>query len=154
MHSKSSVPGGGRPISGHHGSSRGGARPPNSPPLHPGGRIESSADEKALGKLPLIKHRMDDKLVYQSDKPHRSTAFDRVPSTGPPRHILEEPAVEGSGKHGRSGGARSRLDVPEDPRLKTRPPEPPEPAPLIKKSKDKMADKVSARKMFIYFLNI
>lgn len=141
MH-KSSAPVG-RQISGHHPSSRGvGIRPPNSPPTHPGGRgvLELSSDDKALGKLPIIKHRIDDKPSYQSEKPHRS-AFDRVPSTAPPRHALDEPVLEGGRKHERSG-ARSRLDAPEDPRLKTRPPEPPEPAAAVKKSKDKSADKV------------
>lgn len=144
MH-KSAATAGRQTGGGHHSSSRGiGNRPANSPPPHPGGRggLESSSDEKALGKLPLIKHRMDDKLVYQTEKPSHRNAFDRVPSTAPPRHILDEPVLEGSGKHGRSG-ARSRLDVPEDPRLKTRPPEPPEPAAIVKKSKDKSTEKVT-----------
>lgn len=99
--------------------------------------------------MPLIKHRIDDKVLYQSEKAHRN-AFERVSSTAPPRHIPDEPMLEASGKHGRSG-ARSRLDVPEDPRLKTRPPEPPEPVPTVKKSKDKSADKVICIvKIFVY----
>lgn len=47
------------------------------------------------------------------------------------RHHMSDddagPTIAETGKH-RSGGARSRLDVPEDPRLKVRPPEPPEPS--------------------------
>lgn len=113
-------------------------RPPTSPPPHPGRGAE--IDDKSLGKLPSIKHRMDDKAPqYQADKSHRN-AFERI--SAPPRHDMDEAAML-DGKHGSRSGARSRLDALEDPRLKTRPPEPPEPAPISKKSKDKSTEKVS-----------
>lgn len=139
-HSASHKSSASRQIASHHSSRA--IRPPTSPPPHPG-RSGAESDDKSLGKLPSIKHRMDDKVLYQTEKSHRN-AFERV--SAPPRHDIDDAAmIDGGGKHGgRSGaGARSRLDVPEDPRLKTRPPEPPEPAPTSKKSKDKSTEKVS-----------
>lgn len=50
-----------------------------------------------------------------------------------------------SAKHIPSRSGRSRSDVPEDPRLKVRPPEPVEP--VSKKAKEKSSDKVIVRLM-------
>lgn len=54
--------------------------------------------------------------------------------------MADESQSEMSAKHLSSRSGRSRSDVPEDPRLKIRPPEPMEP--VLKKSKEKSSDKV------------
>lgn len=60
------------------------------------------------------------------------------------RHLIEDPEMSSGNKHmPMSRSARVRADIPEDPRLKVRPPEPPGPAPAPKKSKDKSAEKVN-----------
>lgn len=54
--------------------------------------------------------------------------------------MIDESHAEMTTKHIPSRSGRSRSDVPEDPRLKVRPPEPMEP--VSKKSKEKSSDKV------------
>lgn len=81
--------------------------------------------------------------MYQSEKILQQRASERGIV---PRHMIDEPHSESSSvKHMSSSSrsaARSRADIPEDPRLKARPPEPQELVPLPKKTKDKNTEKV------------
>lgn len=79
------------------------------------------------------------KILYQTDK-----VSQRPIDRSAVRHLIEEPEIPAGNKHmATSRSARVRADIPEDPRLKVRPPEPPGPAPAPKKSKDKSAEKVN-----------
>lgn len=85
--------------------------------------------------------------MYQSEKILQQRATERG---AVPRHMIDEPHSESSSiKHMSSSSrstARSRADIPEDPRLKARPPEPSEQTLLPKKSKDKNTEKVKKKK--------
>lgn len=76
------------------------------------------------------------KILYQTDK-----VSQRPIDRSAVRHLIEDPEI-GNKHMPSSRSARVRADIPEDPRLKIRPPEPPGPAPAPKKSKDKSAEKV------------
>lgn len=110
----------------------------NSHSLPTSSRAPQSRGVDDKQKLPPVKHRIEDKSVYQTEKALR-TERNVVP-----RHVIESQA-EMSTKHKSSRSGRSRSDVPEDPRLKVRPPiEPMEP--LSKKSKEKSSsDKLRAK---------
>ena len=68
------------------------------------------------------------------------------------RHISGETELlaENSLKNSRLGKTR----LPEDPRMKIKPPEPPEPAPANKKHKTKSIEKVNIKFSIVFVLKI